>query len=249
MHNIIILAGIQTIKNWDNGGNKALFPINGKIMVEYVLDAVKNAGDIDKIVVVGPAHDLERHLHGMVDAVIDSNGSIMDNIREGIKYLGTERHVLICSCDIPLITSDAINDFISKSKMLDADLCYPIVEKKVNYAKYPEMERTYVKTREGTFTGGNIFYVNPGMLEKGFEFVDKLLKVRKKPLKMARVLGFRFVAGLLLGTVSIGRIERRFHDILGINGRAVISEYPEIGNDVDKPSDVAAAQAHLSRQV
>lgn len=247
MYNVIILAGIQTIKSWDDGRNKAMYPINGKMMVEYVLDAVRAAEGVGRIVVIGPGQELERSLHGMVDAVIDFNGSIMDNIREGVKYLGTERNIMICSSDIPLITTAAINDFISRSEKLGADLCYPIVEKKVNDSRYPEMKRTYVKTKDGTFTGGNIFYVNPAMLEKGFEFVDKFLKVRKKPLKMAGTLGFRFVLGLLLGTLSIEKIEKRFYELLGIRGKAVISEYPEVGHDVDKPSDVEVALTYLSK--
>jgi len=247
MLNAIILAGEQPVKSWYHSGNKALICINNKLMIEYVIDALKNVDDIGKIVVVGPASELESYLTGKVDAVIDSNESIIDNLMAGIKYLGFNEHIIVCTCDIPMITSQAINDFIIKAKAIQPDICYPVVEKRLNEEKYPEVERTYIKLKDGTFTGGNIFYVNPVVLEKGYALAKKFLKYRKKPLKMAGVLGFGFIIQLLVGNLTICKIEKKFSDLLNIKARAVISEYPEIGNDVDKPSDIVVVTAHLSK--
>lgn len=247
MLNAIILAGEQPIKNWGGTGSKALFRINGKMMIDYVIDALKNVDDIGKIVVIGPGNELKKCLGERVDAIIDSNGSIMQNIMAGIKSLGCDNKLLVCTADIPLITPAAVKDFIAQAKALDADLCYPIVEKRVNDEKYPEAERTYVKIKEGVFAGGNVFYVNPCVMGKGLETAEKLLGVRKKPLKMARLLGFGFMVQLLLGTLTISKVEKRLSSMLNIKGRAVISKFPEISNDVDKATDVIVVTAHLSK--
>jgi len=247
MLNALILAGDQYIKSWNENINKALLSINGKIMIRYVIEALKGAGGIDRIIVVGKKSEFEDLLKDYVDAVVDSSGSIIENIMAGVRYLGCEEPLLICSSDIPLITPEAINDFIIKSKNLHTDLCYPIVEKSSNERVFPEIERSYVRLREGTFTGGNIFYVNPAILEKGYTFADKLLNARKNPVKMARILGLGFMLQLLLGTLSIAKVENKVSRMMNINAKAVISEYPEIGNDVDKASDVIVATAHLSR--
>lgn len=247
MLNAIILAGEQKINNWECTENKALFKINGKMMVEYVIEAVKKVDDIGQIVVVGPAYQLEEHLVGKVDAVIDSKGAILDNVIKGIRFLKSDENVLICSSDIPLITSEAINDFIIRSKSLEAEFCYPVVEKKINDLKYPEMDRTYVKVKEGKFTGGNIFFVNPQAVERQIDLVNKLMDNRKNPLKMARLFGIPFLLGLLTGRISISKIEKRASKVLGIHCKAVICEYPELGHDVDKPSDVIVATAHLTK--
>lgn len=247
MLNTIILAGTQTIKNWSHAGNKALHCINGKTMVEYVVDAVKKADDIGKVVVVGPKVQLEKRLHGKVDAVIDSDGQVMENVMAGVRYCGYDNNLLICTSDIPLITPEAINDFITKSKATGADFCYPIIEKRLNEEKFPEVERTYVRIKEGSFTGGNIFYVNPKIIEKGFAMADKLVKLRKNPVKMARILSIGFMIQLLLGSLTISKAEKKFSRVMNIKARAIISEYPEVGNDVDKPSDVIMAAAYLSK--
>lgn len=246
MVDVIILAGEQLIKGLEDAGNKALYLINRKMMIEYVIDAAKAAEDIKKVVVVGPKAKLSSHLNGKVDAVIDSVGNVMENVMAGIRYLKPQGNILICSCDIPLITTEAINDFISRSKALNADLCYPIVEKAVNDNKYPGMERTYVRIKEGRFTGGNIFYVNPSAVENGLLFADKLVKVRKNPLKMARLLSFRFMLRLILGSLTIGAVEERFSRVTGIKARAIVTLFPEVGQDVDKSSDLNMASYYLN---
>lgn len=244
----IILAGEQLIKGLEDAGNKALCLINGKMMIEYVIDAVRMAEDVKRIVVVGPKDKLAKYLYNKVDAVIDSGSTVMESVMAGIRYLNTYKNILICTCDIPLITTEAINDFISKSKALNADLCYPIVEKSVNDSKYPGMERTYVKIKEGRFTGGNIFYINPKALEKGFLFADRLVKARKNPLKMARLLSFGFMIRLIMGNLTIRAVEERIFRISGIKAKAVVSLYPEVGQDVDKYSDLNAASYYLPRE-
>ena len=125
MVDVIILAGEQLIKGLENAGNKALYLINRKMMIEYVIDAVKAAEGIKRIVVVGPKDKLSRHLYGKVDAVIDSGGNVIENVMAGIRYLKPRENILICSCDIPLITTEAINDFISRSKMLNGSTASP----------------------------------------------------------------------------------------------------------------------------
>jgi GTP:adenosylcobinamide-phosphate guanylyltransferase len=247
MVNSIILAGSQPIKTWDDRGNKALYQIHGKAMVEYVIEAVRGVKDVGKIILVGDKLELEGILSEKVDIIIDSKGSVIENIRAGINYLGNREYVLICSSDIPFITSEAIKDFIDKSKETAADFCYPVVERKESEKKFPDMKRTFIKTKDGFFTGGNIFYVNPSILERCFEIADKLIQSRKNPFKMARILSLTLLINLIMGNLTIRKAEKRFSKLLGIEARAIISEYPEVGNDVDKPDDVLAASAYLTK--
>lgn len=246
MVNAIIIAGGQSIKGMEQTGSKALYNINGKMMIEYVIDALKEVNDIKEIVVVGPEASFENNLDNKVDVVINSDGTIMENVAAGIEFLGYDCNVLICTCDIPLITKEAVSDFIKNAELSHADLCYPIVKKEVNDSKYPDMERTYVKLKEGKFTGGNIFFVNPKIIKKNYEFGQRLVSYRKKPIKMARLLGFSFMIKFLVGRITIEAIEKKFFQITGINGKAIISSYPEIGQDVDKTGDVYAALTYLS---
>lgn len=247
MVNAIILAGGQGIKGLEESGSKALYRINGKMMIEYVIDTLRELDDVEKIVIVGlPNIGFGEVFKEKVDKIIYSSGTIMENILAGLEYLGYKENLIICTCDIPLITKEAVYDFIKRAELAQADLCYPIVKKELNDEKYPEMERTYVKLREGKYTGGNVFYLKPEIILKNYDFGQKLISYRKKPVKMARLLGIGFMLKFLAGRITIEMVEKKFFQITGINCKAIISSYPEIGQDVDKSGDLYAAVSYLS---
>jgi len=247
MINTIILAGSQSDESWSGYKNKCLIEINKKTLIEYVIDALRNANDIGKIVVVGPKEDIAGAVMGKVDDIIDSEGSIVENLMKGIRYFDKDEHLLVCTADIPLITPATINGFVSKCKETKGDFCYPVVEKSLNVKLYPELERTYVKVKEGTFTGGNIVYIKSSVIQSSLPLIEKMVNYRKSPLKMARVFGFWFFVKLLLGRLSIEDAEKKVFNILNIKAKCIISEHPEIANDVDKLSDVIVVNAHLSK--
>ena len=130
-------------------------------MLEYVLDALHNVKTIEKIAVVGAKEKLQEVLGHKIDYIIEGTDSIVDNVIKALELFPGEKEMLVLTCDIPMITVEAIEHFMLESKESGADICYSIVNKKLNDERYPEVKRTYVKLKEGQFTGGNAFYLNP----------------------------------------------------------------------------------------
>lgn len=254
--NVIVLAGDKKVNSDapDNGKqneatakihNKALLRLKNKYMIEYIIDTLRSSSIIGKIAVVGPKEQLTPILEGKVDYIIESTDSIVTNGLLALEYFKEDQQVLIATSDIPMLTVEALEDFINKSLNAKADLCYSVVDKKINDEKYPEVKRTYAKLREGQFTGGNIFLFNPAAKDKCKNFVESMLEYRKSPAKMAMVLGFGFLLRLALGILSIDTVQKKCEKLLGIKGAVIISEYPEVGNDVDKISDIQFVEKYL----
>lgn len=237
MMNALILAG-EDHRNKLGTSIKALIDIHGKPMVQYVISNLRKCGKIDQIGIIGPYEKLHPVLQHDVDHIIDGKESIVRNTIEGIYHLGEKKELLLCTCDIPLLTVEAVTDFIDKARNANAELCYPIVEKKESQKKFPGMERTYVKIKEGDFTGGNIFYIRPCIVRQCGDKAEQLITHRKNALKMAKVLGWKTLSLLLLKQLTIPQAEKRFSEIFSIKARAIVSHYPELANDVDKPSDL-----------
>jgi GTP:adenosylcobinamide-phosphate guanylyltransferase len=248
MVNALVLAGCGPRDKDDKGlSNKPFIMINGKPMIEYVIDALSRAAMVDRISVVGPRPLLERFIKDRVAYIIDQSKSIFDNLNRGIQPFKEDGRVLVATSDIPMITPGAVDHFISKSQQSAADLCYPIVSKDINEQKFPGTRRTYVKLKEGVFTGGNMMYLNPRMISTCGEFAKKLLEYRKRPLKTSRLIGFSFLVRFLLGMLSISKLEERVSTMLAYKVAAVISPYPEIGTDVDRAEDIELAKRYLQR--
>jgi GTP:adenosylcobinamide-phosphate guanylyltransferase len=243
MVNAVILAGDRE----ENGGSKALMMISSRYMIEYVISSLRESGCVGKIYVVGN-EKLKDKVGNLVDGWIAACGGIMDNIRRGVEEMGDiETPCIIATSDIPMVKGEAIRDFVEKCMLKSIDLGYPIIDKKLNDQKYPDVKRTYVKMKEGTYTGGNIIYFNPKIVDNCTRKAEKLIEYRKNPLKMGKVLGFTFLIRLAIGNLPIGKVEEKVLKMFGIRGGAILTDYPEIGNDVDKPSDVEFVNKHLNK--
>lgn len=248
MYDAIVLAGGENsrLQGCGKTSYEALVEIAGQPMVLFVVQALAQSPHVERIFVVGPAAALARNRFPGATTIVPGGETIIDTIRQGMQALGHQRQVLVVTADIPLLTAAAVDDFISRCQEKQADLYYPIVRKEVNERQYPGTKRTYVKFREGTFTGGNIFLVNPAIVPRCLPRAERLIAYRKKPFQLARVLGWGFVCRFLLGCLDLPSVEKRVEKLLGIRGAVVQSPYPEVGIDVDKPSDLALVRRLFS---
>ena len=244
MLNIVVLAGSYREKNALGVYNKALMDIKGKPMLEYILDALMRVRDISQTALVGPAAQLSRYDSDRVHAV-ESNGTIMENVMAGARSFKDENDLLILVSDLPMLTAEAVEDFIQQSYKTGGDFCYPVIPRECMEAKFPGSRRSYTQLHDGIFTGGNMFFVRPQVLEKSLWLAEKMLAARKHPLQMARLVHVGLLVKLMTGSLRIADAEKRVSEILGIKARAVICRYAEVGHDVDKPEDVALAEKYL----
>lgn len=246
MINVVVLAGDGKKDAVQQGvANKALLPICGRPMIGYVVDALRSAPSIGKIAVIGPETLLKDHLKDQVDIYIKGRDTLFDNLAAGMVPFAEDRAVLVVTSDIPMITGEMVEDLLARCLEKGGDLGYPVVEKALNDARFPGIERTYVRLREGRFTGGNIVYVSPAAVTRCADFAKKVIAYRKKPWKAARLLGVGFLLRLISGRLTIAHAEARFSKLLNISAHAIITPYPEVGNDVDKPSDVEMVQRYF----
>jgi GTP:adenosylcobinamide-phosphate guanylyltransferase len=224
---------------------KGLVPINGRPMVEYVVDALNRCEDIGRICVVLPVGCSLNGLGGKADVMV-ANGNLPQVIKAGIDYLGTKNQVIILSADIPLILPEAIQDFLVRCSKRKAMFYYPIVMFGESEKRFPNVKRTYARVKEGRFTGGNVVLVEPDFINRNMKLIERIYELRKKPIKIAQLLGFSFLARFLLGMLSIEQIEDRVGQMTNSVCAGVITPFVEIGLDVDKESDLELVMAVLS---
>lgn len=247
---VIILAGAPNqgpLKELSNSDHEALIKIADIPMVEYVIKAANQAKHTGNIIVVGPREELQKSIQEKVDLFVEAGDSMKENIFKGINGLDKNNYILLMTSDIPLITANVIDEYIitclEDSK---ADLYYPIIPKENNISKYPTVKRTYFHLAEGVFTGGNMVIIRPSILKESTEILDKAIAWRKKPWKLSKILGMKFILKFVIGQLSIVDIESKVTKITGCKGHFMITNHPEIGFDVDKPSDLEIMQGKVS---
>lgn len=248
MIDCVILAGglNEVLAEPEEIRNKALIKVGEREMIRYVLDIYRQVSEIGRIAVVGPVGDFAFLPDIYAVELVPERESIIQNISAANSHLQTKNPLLISTADIPLLTAGAVLDFLDKCRPFDCDFYYPIVTKESSEQKFPGVKRTYVDLQEGTFSGGNIFLVNPEKIADAVPVVSRFIEYRKKPLKMVTVLGAGLVWRAVTGKLSIADAEKRFSELLNVKPRAIITDYAEIAFDVDKESDLALAQQIMS---
>lgn len=240
--NVVLLAGAANtgpLREVSPATNEALVEINGKPMVQYVIDGLAASRLVKRIVVVAPPGELEPHVTGRNLEFVPSQGNIVDNVLAAVRTLPQDEPFLAVSSDVPLITGQVVDDLVEVCLRSGGELCYPIVEKSVAEARFPHVKRTYVTLREGIYTGGNIFLVYPSIVDRVAPRVRAFLDNRKNPLKMISLLGWTFaVRYLLLKNLRLQELEKKVSEMLDVKGAVVVCPWPEVGVDVDKPSDL-----------
>lgn len=222
---------------------KGLIPIAGQPMALYVLQALKAAG-IEKIIYVGAiTPDLEPYIFKHLPA----KGTMLENLQLGLETLSNESRVLIATADIPLLSPAAISDILLRDT--GQGLVYPVVTKTAAERAFPGGKRTYAKLLEGTFTGGNLFLLEPRLVNQFLPRLEFILENRKNVIRLAGMFGVVALIKLFLGQLSKAELERTVSKILGVPAQALISEYAEIGFDVDKPEDLLLVSQYLKSQL
>jgi GTP:adenosylcobinamide-phosphate guanylyltransferase len=250
MVDAIILAGGENnehLNHYTAQPYEALIDIAGKPMVEFVAKALAASSHVSRIFVAGPANELSKCSFPDRTVILQGGRTIMETISLGMKALGHDNLTLVVTADIPLLTPAAIDDFLSKCAGKRADVYYPVISQRDHEHRFPGNKRTYVRLQEGTFTGGNIFLVNPRIVPQCVQVAERIIAQRKNPVRLCCLLGWTFVVRFFLGILKLSQIEARVSNILGIKGAVICSPHAELGIDVDKPSDLELVRRFLAQ--
>lgn len=245
----VVLAGRDNtvrLKECSGEAYEALIEVAGQPMAQHVLDALLSTPGVGRVVVVGPRDALEERLRGEGLEFVERGETLLDNVMLGAGRLaGEEGKVLVVTSDIPLLTAEAVEDFLVRCAAREANLHYPIISRRDTEARFPRAKRTYVRLHEGAYTGGNMMLLDPWVIETCAREAGKFIAARKQPVKLAALLGFSFIVQFLLGRLTLAQAEERVSRLLGIRGAAVVCPWPEVGVDVDKPEDLELVRAVL----
>jgi len=239
------------LHEYTQGGPKALIPIAGKPMIAYVADSLAGSQYVQDVFVVGlPSTRGPDYIPP--SNYVPGAGSIVDNYRAGMRYAQEKcpdlDAVLLCGSDIPTITSQIVDSFITQCLQTNHDLYYSIVERSVMETRFPGSGRSYIVLRDGAFAGGDMLLARPGLVLNNNDLWQQLASARKNAFKQASLLGLWTLFRLITRRLSLEEIEHRVCQVLRINGKAVPFDYAEIGMDVDKPDQLAIVRSDIEER-
>ena len=246
--NVLILAGqregvIDPLCAESGIERKALLPICGKPMIDYVVDALCGTELISKFYVSGLNASHNNRLIQSPSAPGPA-GSAMIAIEQGI-----ETPLLITTADHPLLTAEMVRYFVRNAKDSGADFCVGFAEKDVIHPVYPHVKRTYLTFSDTQVSGCNLFYLANNKAISAIKFWQRAQNDRKQPWKLAWRFGLSTLTKYAFGRLSLHDGFVHASKLLGITARPILIPIPEAAIDVDKPSDKVLVESIVSQRI
>ncbi len=199
--NAILLAGDRRASIQVRDENKAFLELKGVPLFIHVLRALQNARQIGQVVVVGPADRISSVLedHGVVNVrVVEQRENMIENFKAGYVAamgLGDEvefwdlkgtdsEHIpaLVSPCDIPLLTSAEVDEFIARSNMHEYDYSIGVTSEKVLSHYHPHngkfgIQMVYFHVREDLLRHNNLHIGKP-LSFAHLDYIEKMYEWR-----------------------------------------------------------------------
>ncbi|MBN2080943.1 nucleotidyltransferase family protein [bacterium] len=172
-------------------------------------------------------------------------GSIVNDVLNCAQELEGTTHLLVAGADTPLLTPESIAALAEVHRRDPADVIYPVVERRVVEARFPQGKRTYLPLRHQTVTGGNVFVLSRHWLISQRELLCDLFEQRKNLLALMRMFGLWFFLRLLTRQADLDYLGRHLSRVVNGKVRAAVLDYPELAVDLDKEADLDTLAPYL----
>jgi GTP:adenosylcobinamide-phosphate guanylyltransferase len=255
MNAIVTAGGIpepgDKLYEYSQGKSKALIDVAGKPMVQWVLDALGDAKEVDQVIVIGLDEKdnltCKKPMH-----YIPNQGRMLANIVAGVnKSLELNKdgeYVLIASSDIPTVKSEMVDWLVQTAMQTKDDLYYGVCPREVMEARFPNSNRTYTKLKDMQICGADVNVIHVSMATDHLDTWEELIDNRKSPLRQAAVIGLDTLFQLFTRQFTLQGLVERASQRIGIKGRAIIWNHAEPCMDVDKPHQLELLRSDLMRQ-
>jgi len=255
MDALVTAGGIPTpddpLYQYSLGKPKAMIEMAGKPMIQWVLDALGSATQVDNVILVGLDEsskvNCSKPLH-----FIANQGEMIDNIKIGTQKVleinPKAKLLLAVSSDIPTITADMVDWAIENCQKGDYALYYNVVERSVMEKRFPGANRSYLKLKDIQVCGGDMNAFALWTVSAKKNLWDKLAASRKSVLKQAALIGYDTLLLVYFRLIGLDQAAAKFSKKIKIPSRAVLCPFAEIAMDVDKPHQFQLVRDDLERK-
>ena len=234
---------------------KSFAPIDGRPMVQRVLDALATAGQIGPKFLCGLSRSLieqEPELKSRLDTGeikwLAGHSTPSASTYHALQSVADGLPVLVTTADHAFLTAQIVDYFCCEARRMECDVVAALTLYNSVTAAFPETKRTAIRFKDSAYSGCNLFAFMSPRAHSAAAFWRRIEQQRKKPLQMMRILGLWTVVRYLTGRLSLNDGLERLSKRLGIRAGAVILPFPEAAVDVDTIEDWKFAQVQVKKR-
>jgi GTP:adenosylcobinamide-phosphate guanylyltransferase len=219
--------------------HKALIVLQGRTLLERVVIALREAGAA-RIAVSASHPAVVAACEALSVEVLPAAEGPSLSVEAAAAALGAP--LLVTTSDHALLEADWVRRFLADAPA-DADICALLAERAVVERDAPATRRTYLRLADGDWSGCNLFLLRTPQAVRAVDFWKRLEAERKRPWRMAAILGPGFLLAFLARRLTLAAAVARLGRLASVRAAATPSPYGLAAVDVDKPADLELVRA------
>jgi CTP:molybdopterin cytidylyltransferase MocA len=219
---------------------KALAPVRGTTMLARMIDALRAAG-IGEIAVVG-GDEVRAACASQVDRFMDESPSGSENLLRALRAWPDTERLIYATSDLPYVTASAIRDFVDR--VGQGALAVSLAEFGAFTARFPNAPPVGIRLAGERVVNGGVFSIPHGATQKLAAMATRFFEARKRPWRMASLVGPAVLFRFLSGRLRVSDLEEMALHVLQVPAQALRGCAPELAFDVDTETDYRYACAN-----
>jgi CTP:molybdopterin cytidylyltransferase MocA len=237
-YSALVLAGsrgeVDPVAAYGDAPHKALILLNGATLLARVVAALRADG-AGRIIVISSHPAVQAEIaHLRCEALDEAEGPSL-SVRAGAQALGAP--LLITTADHALLRPEWVAQFRADMPP-DADVSVLMAARATVEAAAPGTKRTWLRLADGDWSGCNLFWLATPRALAVLDLWRRVEAERKRPWKMAQILGPRMLLRYLFRRLTLKAAAARLGDLSGVRAAVVESRFGLASVDVDKPADL-----------
>jgi molybdopterin-guanine dinucleotide biosynthesis protein A len=228
------LAGVEGCEH------KGLLEAGGRPLIARVADALAAAGDIASIKIAAPAEYRSMLTEALAGrerwSFVAASTTPAATILAALDEPWARQGFLVTTCDHALLTPVIVEEFLRGAR--GAEAAAGCVEQAIYQSRFPGSRRTFIKLRDFSFSGANLFWFSGPGARNLVAFWRRLELKRKKPLAMALEIGLGTALWYATGNITRASLELLIRRRTGVAAKLIALTAAEAAIDVDKPEDL-----------
>jgi molybdopterin-guanine dinucleotide biosynthesis protein A len=227
--------------------HKCLALAGGVPMLARVLDTLAASPAIGRILVVLEDASILDRLPGPPPCTaLPSAATPSLSVLRALDEADAGLPILVTTADHALLSAEILEFFGAAARAAGTDVTVGLTAAEVIRKAYPDTQRTYLRFRDGRYSGANLFALMSPEARKAVAFWRRVEQDRKRPWRMIRAFGPGPLLAYLLGRLTLDGAMARASAIIGARVAAVRLPFAEAAIDVDKPADLELVNAILA---
>lgn len=221
------------------GSPKALIPIAGRPMIQWVLDAVLESKTIQTLLIIGLQNKINIGCPKKSIIQMQHAGGIADKLICGAKKIVTIcpdiEKIIWISADVPLITGEMLDWYSQEVFKYDFQASYQIVDQALMEAAFPGANRTLWKLKDRKICLADVNCIDINILTAAYDPNIKHTELfRKSPIRLILKIGLwpfiSYLSGKMTEKKATSIIQNKYNFKLSL----IKSKYPEMAMDIDR---------------